>query len=155
MTQAVSIITAGWTAFSVGATLAGLGGIGLILVALLFAASLPAWVRRPLVGVGILLLAGAALFQAGQTRGAHQAFAVEAAKTLKRERAEAAAALAEVKRQGAARQIVAARDAQRAAAAETEAKASAERLRALQAYLAGTKDRACGSAEDARRLRAL
>lgn len=155
MTQFLTLVQNGWTAFSVGATIAGLGGVGLILLAVLATAYLPAWIRRPVLAAGILLLAGAALFQAGQAKGTHDAFAVEAARKLAQAKADAAATLAEERRQAAAAREVAAKDAARAAAAESAAQASASRLRDLQAYLKGTKDRPCGSAEDARRLRAL
>ena len=155
MTQILHALSVGWTAFSVGATIAGLGGIGLILLAVLATAYVPAFIRRPLIAAGIALLAGATLFQAGQAKGVHDAAAAEAARNLAQAKADAAATLAEEQRQAAAGREVAARDKARADAAEAAAQSSASRLRDLQSYLKGTTDRPCGSAEDARRLRAL
>ncbi|MEG9527412.1 MAG: hypothetical protein MIL41_16880, partial [Hyphomicrobiales bacterium] len=89
MTEIAHLLTVGWTALSLGATIAGLGGIGLILVALLAAAYLPSFLRTPLIGAGIVLLVGGALFQAGQAKGTADAFAVAAAKELKAEKVRA------------------------------------------------------------------
>ncbi|MGU3284695.1 hypothetical protein [Methylobacterium mesophilicum] len=155
MTQISHALAVGWTAYSFGATVAGLGGAGLIVLGLLATAYLPAFIRRPLIAAGIALLAGAALFQAGQAKGVHEAAAAEAARNLAQAKADAAATLAEQARQAAAAKDIAAKDKDRADAAEADAQASASRLRDLQAYLKGTKDRPCGSADDARRLRAL
>jgi hypothetical protein len=153
--SALTLLRRGWTAFSLSATLAGLGGVGLIAVALLAAAYLPGWLRRPLIGAGVVLLVGAALYQAGQAKGAHDAFAVESARTLKRERDEAAAALAEVRRQAAAASKISDADRARADAAEASAKLAAARVRELQRHLARTPDAGCVTDDDARLLRGL
>ncbi|MGH1574529.1 hypothetical protein ACRAWG_32635 [Methylobacterium sp. P31] len=152
MTEIAHLLTVGWTALSLGATIAGLGGIGLILVALFAAAYLPSFLRTPLIGAGIVLLVGGALFQAGQAKGTHDAFAVAAAKELKAEKARADA---ESRRQAAAAAKIGAADRARADKAEAVAKASRERLADLKRNLARTPDRACASADDARRLRDL
>jgi hypothetical protein len=82
VTALLTILGNGWTAFSLISLLTGAGGLGLILLALLGTAYLPGFLRRPLIGAGLALLVGAALFQAGQARGAHEAFAREAARAL-------------------------------------------------------------------------
>lgn len=83
----LTILQNGWTAFSLVSLLTGAGGLGLILLALLGTAYLPGFLRRPLIGAGLALLVGAALFQAGQAKGAHDAFAREAARVLAVEQA--------------------------------------------------------------------
>ncbi|QEE39828.1 MULTISPECIES: hypothetical protein [unclassified Methylobacterium] len=138
------LIANGWAAFSLAAALTGIGGIGLILLGLLTTAYLPAWMRRPLIGAGILLIAGAALFQAGQARGAHEVFALQAARNLE-----------EANRQAAAAAKISAADRVRADKADVAAKASASRFRDLQRHLARTPDGACATDDDARRLRDL
>lgn len=149
--SALTLLSHGWTAFSVVATVAGLGGVGLIAVALLATAYLPAALRHALVAAGLVLLIGAALFQAGQAKGAHDAFALQAKADLQRARD----ALAEVNRQVAAAAKVSSDDRARAEAAEASAKAAAKRLRDLQAQLARTPDAGCVTHDDARRLRGL
>lgn len=155
MTDTLHLLSAGWAAFSVGATIAGVGGVGLILLALLAAASLPSWLRTPLLGVGILLLVGAALFQAGQAKGSHDAFALTAAEKLRDAKAKAEADLREARRQAAAGARISAADTARADAAEAAANAARARLAELQRHLARTPDRACASDADARLLRGL
>ncbi|MGE8128506.1 hypothetical protein ACQKQD_16145 [Methylobacterium sp. NPDC080182] len=155
MSELATIVSHGWTAFSLAATLAGIGGIGLIALAVLATAYLPAWLRRPLIGAGIVLLVGAALYQAGQAKGAHDAFAVEAARTLRQEKARAEAALREERRQVAEANKISADDRARADAATAAAKASAKRLADLQRHLARTPDGACVGGDDARMLRGL
>ncbi|SDM67917.1 hypothetical protein SAMN05216360_10390 [Methylobacterium phyllostachyos] len=149
--SALTLLSHGWAAFSIVATLAGLGGVGLIAVALLAAAYLPAVLRHALVAAGLVLLIGAALYQAGQARGAHEAFALQAKTDLQRARD----ALAEVDRQVAAATAISAGDRARAEAAEASAKAAASRLRDLKAHLARTPDAGCVTGDDARRLRGL
>ena len=83
----LTILQNGWTAFSLVSLLTGAGGLGLILLALLGTAYLPGFLRRPLIGAGLALMVGAALFQAGQAKGAHDAFAREAARALAAEQA--------------------------------------------------------------------
>lgn len=82
----LAILQNGWTAFSLASLIAGAGGVGLILLALLGTAYLPAFLRRPLIGAGIAILVGAALYQAGQAKGAADAFARDAARALEAER---------------------------------------------------------------------
>lgn len=76
----LALLANAWTTFSLGALVAGLGGVGLIVVVLLGLTSLPAFLRRPLIAAGVVLLAGAAVWQAGQAKGAHDAFALTAAR---------------------------------------------------------------------------
>ncbi|WP_375462973.1 hypothetical protein [uncultured Methylobacterium sp.] len=151
----MTVISHGWTAFSFVATIVGAGAVGLIVLGLIAAAYLPSWLRHLIVGSGIGILLGAVLFQAGQAKGSHDAFAVEAARTLKVEKDRAEALVREQQRQAAASARISAQDKARADAAEAASKASASRLRDLQRHLARTPDGTCVSPDDARRLRAL
>lgn len=88
----LALMQNGWAAFSLASALAGGVGLGLIALALLGSAWLPAFLRRPLIGFGLALLVGAALYQAGQARGAHEAFARDAERALAAERTRTAIA---------------------------------------------------------------
>lgn len=92
MTSLLALLQNGWTAFSLASLLAGGAGVGLILLALLGTAYLPAFIRRPLIGAGIAILVGAALYQAGQAKGAADAFARDAARAIAAETERAAKA---------------------------------------------------------------
>jgi hypothetical protein len=146
VTALLTILANGWTAFSLVSLLAGAGGIGLILLALLGTAYLPGFLRRPLIGAGLALLVGAALFQAGQAKGAHDAFAREAARALAAEQTRTKVAKDITDRVA----IQAVRDL--AAADATNLK-----LRKLLDDMDHDpeRDRRCTTRDDARRLRAL
>lgn len=146
MTALLTILQNGWTAFSLASLLTGAGGLGLILLALLGTAYLPGFLRRPLIGAGLALLVGAALFQAGQARGAHEAFAREAARSLAAEQTRTRIAKEITDRVA----IQAVRD---LAAAE----ATNRKLQEINDALAKDpeRDRRCTTRDDARRLRAL
>lgn len=62
-----------WDAFSLISLVGGLAGIALILAGLFLLQILPSSLRRIVVVTGIGLLVSAALYQAGQARGAHLA----------------------------------------------------------------------------------
>lgn len=96
MVHILATLANGWAAFSVLATIGGIGGLALIAAALLLGAYLPAALRHLLIGAGTCLLIGAGLFQAGQLRGARQQLALDAGRAVKAEaaRAEAAEAVA-------------------------------------------------------------
>jgi hypothetical protein len=53
---------------------------------------LPGFLRRPLIAVGIGLIVGAAIYQAGTAKGAHDAFAHDAARALAAEKTRTAIA---------------------------------------------------------------
>lgn len=55
-TALLIVLQNGWTAFSLVSLLTGAGGLGLILLAFLGTAYLPAFLRRPLIGTGLALL---------------------------------------------------------------------------------------------------
>jgi signal transduction histidine kinase len=142
----LSILQNGWTAFSLVSLLAGGGGLALILLAFLGTAYLPAFLRRPLIGAGLVLLVGAALFQAGQAKGAHDAFAREAARAL----------AAEQDRTRIARDITD-RVSRQAVKDLAAADATNRKLQELKDALDKDpeRDRRCTTRDDARRLRAL
>lgn len=142
----LSILQNGWTAFSFVSLLAGGGGLGLILLAFLGTAYLPGFLRRPLIGAGLALLVGAALFQAGQAKGAHEAFAREAARAL----------AAEQDRTRIAKDITD-RVARQAVKDLAAADATNRKLQELKDAMDKDpeRDRRCTTRDDARRLRAL
>lgn len=91
----VALVTNAWAAFSPAAAAIGLGGLGLLVLALLLPV-LPGWVRAAAVLLGLALAVGAAIYQAGTAKGAHDAFAVAAerarsAETIRADLAEASA----------------------------------------------------------------
>ncbi|APT31939.1 hypothetical protein MCBMB27_02648 [Methylobacterium phyllosphaerae] len=92
MVHLLATFANGWAAFSLLATISGLGGIALIAAALVFGAYLPAGIRHALVGAGLGVLVGAALFQAGQARGAHNQLALDADRAIEAERVRRVAA---------------------------------------------------------------
>lgn len=92
MVHILATLANGWAAFSVLATIGGIGGLALIAAALLLGAYLPAGLRRVLFGAGLALLVGAALFQAGQAHGARQQLALDAGRAVEAEKARASAA---------------------------------------------------------------
>lgn len=81
-----------WTAFSAPAAAVGLAGALCLLAAFLGLSWLPGFVKRPLIGAGLVLLVGAAAYQAGRAKGAHDAFALDAARAIQTEQARTAAA---------------------------------------------------------------
>ncbi|KQP11141.1 hypothetical protein ASF28_08845 [Methylobacterium sp. Leaf99] len=81
-----------WTAFSPLAVVAGLGGVAALVLALLGFSWLPGFLKRPLVALGVVLLACAAVYQAGTAKGAHDAFARDAARALAAEKTRTAIA---------------------------------------------------------------
>lgn len=88
----LALLANAWTAFSPLAAVAGLGGVGLLVLALVGLSWLPGFLRRPLIAVGIGLIVGAAIYQAGTAKGAHDAFARDAARALDAERTRTAVA---------------------------------------------------------------
>jgi hypothetical protein len=136
----------GWTAFSIPATLAGAGGLGLIALAFLASAYLPAFLKRPLIAAGICLFAGAALFQAGEAKGARDAFAREASRAI----------AAETKRADLSEAINRSQAAQAAKDLEAE-RARNSKLKDILDAMARDKDaaRVCVDRNIARRLRDL
>ena len=82
----LSLLANAWTGFSPLALVAGLGGIGMIVVAFLGLTILPGFLKRPLIGAGLVLLTSAAIYQAGTAKGAHDAFALDAERALAAER---------------------------------------------------------------------
>ena len=146
MSALLLVLQNGWTAFSLASLLTGAGGLGLILLAFLGTAYLPGFLRRPLIGAGLALLVGAALFQAGQAKGAHEAFAREAARALAVEQTRTKVAKEITDRVA----VQAVRD---LAAAD----ATNRKLQEINDALATDpeRDRRCTTRDDARRLRAL
>lgn len=136
----------GWAAFSLLATLAGLGGAGLIAAALLLGAYLPGFLRAPLIVAGAVLLAFAGGLQSGQQRGAAAQIALGHARALEAERTRAEAS------EGIARDMAAAAVTEREAALSDQAQL--ERL-IHDVAKETASGRLCGTRDDARRLRAL
>ena len=87
-----ALLNNAWTAFSPLAAVAGLGGIAALVLALVGFSWLPGFLKRPLVAVGVVLLTGAAIYQAGTAKGAHDAFARDAARALAAEQTRTAVA---------------------------------------------------------------
>src|ERR1700712_3306654 len=84
-----------WAAFSPLASIFGACGIACVVVAFLGAMFVPEKLKMPLIALGAALIVGAALWQAAEAKGAHDAFKAVAAANLKaeRERAEKAEAI--------------------------------------------------------------
>lgn len=78
-----------WAAFSPLASIVFVCGAALVAVAFAGAVFVPERLKLPLVGLGAALIAGAALWQAAEAKGAHDAFAVAAAANVAAERARA------------------------------------------------------------------
>ncbi|MBA9067409.1 hypothetical protein FHR71_001139 [Methylobacterium sp. RAS18] len=146
LSQAGALIANGWTAYSFAATLAGGAGLGLVVLALVATAWLPGFIRRPLLAAGIALMVGAALYQAGQAKGAHDAFALQSARAM----------AAEIKRTEAA-ETVAARIAAQAAQDLAAEQAARQKLQELNDVLRTDphRDRECLPRDLSRRLRDL
>ncbi|WP_375455639.1 hypothetical protein [uncultured Methylobacterium sp.] len=89
LTLALALLADARAAFSPLAALAGLSGLGLVLLAVLGVAILPGRLRMPLVLAGAALLALAALWQAAEAKGAHDAYARDAARAIAAERTRA------------------------------------------------------------------
>jgi hypothetical protein len=142
----LALLQAGWSAYSFTATLAGTVGIGLVLLALLATAWLPAFVRHCLVVSGLIILACAGALQLGQYRGAHQALLLQAKLAQK----------AEAIRADLAEKTVAA-DAAQAAKDRADLAAQNDALKELLDVQSKSKDRAaeCVGRDVARRLRDL
>ncbi len=81
-----------WAAFSPLASIVGVCGIVCIVVAFAGAMFVPERLKLPLIGVGALLIVGAALWQAAEAKGAHDAFKATAEAALAAEAARAEAA---------------------------------------------------------------
>lgn len=135
-----------WTAFSPLALAGGLSGAGLLVLAFVGLSWLPAFLKRPLIFVGAALLVISAVYQAGQAKGAHDAFAKDAARAL----------LAEKLRVLKAEKIAAALTAQAEADLAAE-RASSAKLKDLLDAVQKRKDaaRVCLPRELSRRLRDL
>ena len=149
MIAALALIQNGWTAYSFAATLAGGAGLGLIALAVLAAIYLPIVpraLRSLLLGAGIALILGAALYQAGQAKGAHDAFARDATRAI----------AAEQKRAAAAKRVMAA-DAVRGARDRAAAQADTPKLQELNDALAHDprRDGVCLDRDLSRRLRQI
>ncbi|SDA12825.1 hypothetical protein SAMN02799622_00822 [Methylobacterium sp. UNC378MF] len=99
-----------WAAFSPLASIVGACGIACVVVAFVGAMFVPERLKMPLIGVGALLITGAAIWQAAEAKGAHDAFKVVAAANLKaeRERAEKAEAITKDLAEQATRDLAAA-----------------------------------------------
>lgn len=135
-----------WTAFSPLALLVGGSGIGLVVLALVGLSWLPGFLKRPLIFAGAALLVLSAVYQAGQAKGAHNAFAKDAARAFEAESARADAA-ERIKSQIAAR----------ATQDFARAQADSRKLKELNDALAKApgRDRLCVDRALARRLRDL
>ncbi len=146
MASFLETLAQGWTAFSIPATLAGAGGLGLIAIAFLASAYLPAFLKRPLIAAGICLFVGAALYQAGQAKGV----SLETARQLSRSLA------AETKRADVA-EGVNRRQSDQAAKDLAAERARNTKLKEILDALARDKDaaRVCVDRDLARRLRDL
>lgn len=112
----LAFLLAAWTAFSPVAALVGLSGIALILVAVLGLTVLPDALKKVVIALGVALLVGASLFQAGQAKGVALEAAATAARDLAAEKKRADLAEATI----AADRAQAAKD--RAAAVADQAK---------------------------------
>lgn len=147
--QALSVLENGWTAFSFWSALAGAGGLGAIAAAVLaglYLPLIPAFLRHTVLAVGVALLVGAGLYQAGMQKGARDAFARDAVRALAAETARADAAVA-----------IAARDRERTARDLASANADLAALKEITDALAKDSDRGrtCLDRDTARRLRSL
>lgn len=101
MSSLLLTLAHGWASFSIAATLAGALGIALIALAVFGTSFLPSFIKQPLITAGICLIVGGALYQAGEARGAHDAFAQEAARAQAAETKRADIAEAQQKQQAA------------------------------------------------------
>lgn len=92
----MGVLLQAWAAFSPLASAVGACGLACVVVAFAGALFVPERLKLPLIGVGALLITGAAIWQAAEAKGAHDAFAVMQAAALKaeHERAEKADAIA-------------------------------------------------------------
>ena len=145
----LALLANGWTAYSFAATLVGGAGLGLIAIAVLAAIYLPLFpraIRNLLIGAGVVLILGASIYQAGQAKGAHDAFARDAERAIAAER----------KRADAAERVTAA-DAARAAQDLAAAQADTRKLQELNDALAHDprRDGVCLDRDLSRRLRRL
>ncbi|GJD92946.1 hypothetical protein [Methylobacterium iners] len=146
MIPALAFLQNAWTAFSPIAAIAGLSGIGLLVLAFVGLSWLPGFLKRPLIFAGVVLIAGAAIYQAGQAKGAHDAFARDAARALAAEKTRTAIAKDITDRVS----IQAVRDL-------AEIQATNKKLQGINDVLAkdSERDRRCTTHDDARRLRDL
>jgi len=92
VSAALAFLENAWTAFSPLAAVAGLTGVAALVLTLVGLSWLPGFLKRPLVAAGVILLAGAAIYQAGTAKGAHDAFARDAARALAVEQTRTAVA---------------------------------------------------------------
>lgn len=142
----LGFLSLAWYAFSPLSAFIGLTGIAILVLAVLGVALIPAFLRKPAILVGCVLLATAAIWQAGQAAGAHAVFVRQA---------EAALA-AEAKRADHA-EIITGDLAVQATKDLAAAQADAAKLKDLLDGISKdpARNRACATHDDARRLRNL
>ncbi len=142
----LGVLFQAWAAFSPLASIVGVCGIACVVVAFLGAVFVPEKLKMPLIGLGAALIVGAALWQAAEAKGAHDAFKVVAAANLKaeRERAEKAEAITKDLAEQATRDLA-------------SAQADTRKLKELNDALAHDprRDGVCVPRDLSRRLRAL
>lgn len=142
----LAILLQAWAAFSPLASAVGACGLACIVVAFVGAMFVPERLKMPLIGVGALLITGAAIWQAAEAKGAHDAFKVVAAANLKaeHERAEKAEAITKDLAEQATRDLA-------------SAQADTRKLKELNDALAHDprRDGVCVPRDLSRRLRAL
>jgi hypothetical protein len=142
----IGILFQAWAAFSPLASIVGACGIACVVVAFVGAMFVPERLKLPLIGVGALLITGAAIWQAAEAKGAHDAFKVVAAANLKaeHERAEKAEAITKDLAEQATRDLA-------------SAQADTRKLKELNDALAHDprRDGVCVPRDLSRRLRAL
>ncbi len=135
-----------WAAFSPLASIVGACGIACVLVAFLGAMFVPERLKLPLIGLGALLIAGAAVWQAAEAKGAHDLFVAghQAALRAEQLRAEKAEAITRALAEQATRERAA-------------AQAGTLKLKELTDALARDprRDGVCVPRDLSRRLRAL
>lgn len=88
----LSWIVNAWTSFSAPAAIASATGAGFLVLAFIGVTWLPGILKRPLIGLGLLLLAGGVTYQIAHIDGAQDAFKVTMENALKAEKARADAA---------------------------------------------------------------
>ncbi|MDH2313172.1 hypothetical protein [Methylobacterium brachiatum] len=142
----IGVLFQAWAAFSPLASIVGASGIACVLVAFLGAMFVPERLKLPLIGLGALLIAGAAVWQAAEAKGAHDLYvaAHQAALRAEQLRAEKAEAITRTLAEQATRERAAAR-------------ADTLKLKELTDALARDprRDGVCVPRDLSRRLRAL
>lgn len=142
----VGLVFQAWAAFSPLASIIGALGVVCVLIAVFGAMFVPERLKLPLIGLGVVLIVGAAMWQAAEAKGAHDAFAAakEVALKAERERADKAEAITRDLAEQATRDLA-------------SAQADASNLKGLTDALSTDPRRAgvCLDRGMARRLRAL